>query len=226
MILYNLFPIPVLRMPANPETYDSIQIEIKNAWEKMKSDKDYSNLTSYNFLSKKNPAEKTYDFIEKFNCVNLKKRIEECALEYVYQSGWTGQWNGNSPIEIKESWLNVMESGSNHSPHCHPGYSISGVYYFRVDESFGSLSFSNPNPLLMSCNFPQGFICPQHSLITPCRGDIILFPSWLIHSTLINQNDEDRVSVAFNIDLVNLNNTRIKNGLVKGSHIPVVKSEI
>lgn len=225
MKMYELFPIPVLKIPADPDTYDLIQIEIRDAWKQMQEDQDYANLTSLNKLSKKNPTERTYDFIEKYNCVHLKEKIEKCAYDYVIQSGWTGQWDGDSPIQVRESWLNVLETGTNHSQHCHPGYSISGVYYFRVDQTFGGISFTNPNPLLHSCSFPQGFICPQYSIIQPIRGDIILFPSWLVHSTLINSNDEDRISVAFNIDLVNLKTERINGSLVKKSHIPVLKSE-
>ena len=35
----------------------------------------------------------------------------------------------------------------------------------------------------------------------PCDGEIILFPSWLMHNTCPNTTDEERISVAFNIDL-------------------------
>lgn len=225
MMIYELFPIPVLRVPADPETYDSIQIEIRDAWNKMQEDDSYSDLTHFNKRNQLSLGEKTYNFIDNYNCINLKSRIEKYALEYVIQSGWSGKWEGESPIWLRDSWLNVFETGDFHSQHCHPGYSISGVYYYRVDESFGSISFSNPNPLMFSCSFPQGNVCPQHSVITPTRGDLLFFPSWMIHSTLKNSNEEDRISVAFNIDLINLIDERAY-GLVKSSHVPSMKFEL
>jgi uncharacterized protein (TIGR02466 family) len=225
MILYNLFPVPVLRVPADPNTYDSIQIEVKEAWETIQKTENYSDVT---YLYKKNKTkleDKTFNFIENYNCVKLKNRIEKSALEYLNYSGWTGKWNGDTPIRLKDSWLNVIQPGDNHTQHCHPGYYISGVYYFRVDESLGSIAFNNPNPLMFSCGFPQGLVSPQISHLVPTRGDIILFPSWLVHSTVKNNNNgEDRISVAFNIDLENLIGERVF-GLVKGSHVPFIKRE-
>jgi ectoine hydroxylase-related dioxygenase (phytanoyl-CoA dioxygenase family) len=33
-------------------------------------------------------------------------------------------------------------------------------------------------------------------------GDIILFPAWLQHSTMENATDEERISIAFNINFI------------------------
>ena len=225
MILYNLFPTPVLRVPADPDTYDSIQIEIRDAIHKIEEEQTYSDVT---YLYKKNNlslSNKTYNFISNFNCDKLKDRIKYAAIEYIKQIKWGGQWvQDDLLINIKNSWLNIIESGDNHGQHCHPGYSISGVYYYRIEPSMGSISFNNPNPLMFSCSFPQGHSSPQHSFISPNRGDIILFPSWLVHSTIKNKTEEDRISVAFNIDLENLVSENVY-GLVKGTHMPFIKYE-
>lgn len=225
MTLYNLFPTPVLKVPADPNTYDSIQIEIRNAIDKINNDQNYSDVT---YLYKKNNvslSNKTYDFIENYNCNKLKERIKYAALKYIKQVQWSGQWvDDNNLINIKNSWLNIIEFGDNRGQHCHPGYSISGVYYYRIESSMGSIMFNNPNPLMFSCSFPQGNISPQFSGISPHRGDIILFPSWLVHSTVKNKNEEDRISVAFNIDLDNLISDKVY-GLVKGTHIPTINHE-
>jgi hypothetical protein len=40
---------------------------------------------------------------------------------------------------------------------------------------------------------------PRTFKITPEEGMIVLFPSWLMHKTEDNEDDEDKVMVAFNL---------------------------
>ena len=217
---YLLFPTPVVRIPANERNYDIVQQEIKSAIEKIEETGDSSSLT---YLYKGTPetsiSNKTYDFIEKFHCENLKNRIYEAVVEYVNRIGWHGERN----FVIRNSWINITEQDTAHGTHCHPGYTISGVYYYRVNEEQGTLSFNNPNPLTFSCNFPQGAVCPQTVDIVPDDGDIILFPSWLVHSTRKNKSTESRISIAFNIDYIG--GSDIAFGLAKESHRPYHKIE-
>jgi uncharacterized protein (TIGR02466 family) len=223
--MYSLFPTPVLRVPATLKNYDPVQLEIKAAWESIQKEKDYSS-TSYLYKdSDIRLADKTYDFIEKFNCVNLKNRILQAANEYLDTAGWSGMFTGDDRVVIKNSWINIADRNGFHDVHCHPGYAISGSYYFRVNEDQGAITFNNPNPMMFACEFPGGRLCPQKIDVVPDDGDILLFPSWLVHSTKKNTTDEQRIGVAFNIDLVNVVQDRVY-GLNKGTHIPYVGKEI
>lgn len=217
--IYSLFPTPVLRVPATLENYDPVQLEIQAAWNLIQSTKDFSS-TSYLYKDTDiRLADKTYDFIEKFNCVNLKNRIIDAANEYLDKSGWSGMFTSDERVVIKNSWINIAGVGDFHDVHCHPGYAISGSYYFRVSEKQGALTFNNPNPMMFACEFPGGRMCPQRTDVVPDDGDIILFPSWLVHSTRKNTTVEDRIAIAFNIDLINVVEDRVL-GLNKGTHIP------
>jgi uncharacterized protein (TIGR02466 family) len=218
--LYNLFPTPVIRVPANENNYDIVQIEIKDAMEEIFKSKDASSLSYfYKGADAAKISEKTYDFIEKYNCVNLKNRILEAAHDYANKIGWQGPRD----FEIKGSWLNITVKGDSHGHHCHPGYAISGTYYYRVSEEQGSISFNNPNPIMMHCQFPQGQLTTQTADIVPDDGDILLFPSWLMHTTRMNRSDEDRISIAFNIDYIG--GDEIVFGLAKHSHTPIHRTE-
>jgi ectoine hydroxylase-related dioxygenase (phytanoyl-CoA dioxygenase family) len=75
----------------------------------------------------------------------------------------------------------------------------------------------------MYCQFPQGRVCPSTVDIVPDDGDILLFPSWLIHTTRKNKISDQRISVAFNIDYVGGDHTVF--GLSKESHTPYHKTE-
>lgn len=219
--LYNLFPTPVIRVPADDINYHPTQREIQSALKIIDETNDTTSVTYlYKGKNETSISKKTYDFIEKFNCKSLEKRIYAAVNEYIDRAGW----RGGTEFLIKNSWINIIEEGQSHTHHCHPGYSISGTYYYRVSSEQGSISFSNPNIAMMNCQFPQGVVSPQTTDIIPDDGDIILFPSWLSHTTRNNTSNEDRISIAFNIDYVGSND--IAFGLTKQSNAPYHSKEV
>jgi hypothetical protein len=56
--------------------------------------------------------------------------------------------------------------------------------------------------MIYNASFPEGRTSPQSIEIIPKDGDIILFPAWLQHSTMENSVDEERISIAFNINFI------------------------
>ena len=221
MELYNLFSVPVLRYPAD-ESYDNIQCEIQGAIKKIKDTDD----KSCKSFDGKEEVKKTYDFLEKYECNLLKKRIEESCIAYLQRSRWSGQYDkSKSPIKIENSWVNFGNKNESRMQHVHPGHKISGVYYFRVSKEQGSIVFQNPNPVSNTCEFPSGQVFPSFTVVVPYDGDIILFPSWLSHGTTKSKSDVERISIAFNVDLINLN-TNMINGLMKGSHVQMTTVEM
>lgn len=224
MDLYNLFSVPVLRYSAD-ETYDSIQCEVQEAIKKIKETDDKS-CKSFNNMEESYGVERNYNFLEIYECNLLKKRIEESCLSYLHYSRWRGVYDkSKSPIKIDNSWINFGNRDEYKVQHVHPGHKISGVYYFKVSREQGSIVFQNPNPISNTCEFPSGNIFPFQTQVLPYCGDIILFPSWLSHGTVKSKSDVERISIAFNIDLINLN-TKMINGLMKGSHIQVTTTEV
>ena len=55
--------------------------------------------------------------------------------------------------------------------------------------------------MMQHCNFPENPRNSQSIEYIPNDGDILLFPAWLMHNTMANTTDEDRISVSFNIDI-------------------------
>lgn len=105
---------------------------------------------------------------------------------------------------MKEMWFNVMETGGFQSIHSHANSFISGVLYLTkphptsrivFTKSLGGSEFVfnnfNKNAKIGPFNGIKWFL-PD---VSP--GDLILFPSYLLHEVPVNQG-EQRISIAFN----------------------------
>jgi uncharacterized protein (TIGR02466 family) len=216
MPLLYLFPTPVYREFATIDTYDNIQLEIQAC---LKYIKDHDDLENVSYIYKdagkrkqENPLGGYFisdDLIGKHNLTNLEKRIYEVLENYLSAVEWTAIINNPDPVipqlksktfKIMNSWINIAEKGVKHDYHSHPGYTIAGVYYYRVSDEQGGLCFNNPNMMIYNASFPEGRTSPQSVEVIPKDGDIILFPAWLQHSTMENTIDDERISIAFNIN--------------------------
>jgi uncharacterized protein (TIGR02466 family) len=99
-------------------------------------------------------------------------------------------------------WVKKNYKGSSNKPHCHGFDSLSGVYYLNVPKNSGDLVFLNIDKTMCKnkkfiddANFYSEFI------IQPKEYDLILFFSDTIHYVQSNNSEEDRISMAFNINI-------------------------
>jgi hypothetical protein len=92
------------------------------------------------------------------------------------------------------AWCNVNDPGSENFMHSHPGKYVSGVIYFQA-EGTGEIEFVPQNYLHKLSN-PAW---PYHgtSVYDPSDGDMLLFPSYLLHSIHRNDSDKQRITMAF-----------------------------
>lgn len=99
-------------------------------------------------------------------------------------------------------WINVNPKDGYNAPHTHPGAHWSGVYYVsqpQTDEgSSGMIEFVAPRVDLPHWEILKTSAFRLKKRIRPAAGEIILFPSYLLHWVYPNETDADRVTVAFN----------------------------
>jgi hypothetical protein len=102
------------------------------------------------------------------------------------------------PVSFRNSWINFYNKGDFQFQHHHAGSAISGIYYYQSNGEDGRVIFENPNPYLDYHMFPaaHGF---NKVGIDPKPGKLVLFPSWLRHGVEINNTDNERISISFNI---------------------------
>ena len=100
------------------------------------------------------------------------------------------------------AWMNVNPAGGFNAPHTHPGAHWSGVYYVSqpaVEEgNSGMIEFLDPRSDLPNWRLLDAPAFRLKKKLRPKPGDLILFPSYLVHWVYPNETDEERVTVAFN----------------------------
>ena len=100
-------------------------------------------------------------------------------------------------------WINVNPKGGSNILHSHPNAHWSGVLYIQqpteVDGFSGMIEFVNPNQE----GRELAKILPKFGFdniirIRPRTGQIVIFPSYVLHSVYPNNSTEDRITIAFN----------------------------
>ena len=130
--------------------------------------------------------------------VNLRRRIDLALNEYAQQYGI-------ADLRLTNSWSNQQTIGSTLKGHRHPNSKVSGALYINVDENSSKLVFHNPNPYIYIDDFNNQTDTNYRAYwIQPENCQLILFPSWLEHSSgdAIN-NTENRTVISFNSAIIN-----------------------
>jgi hypothetical protein len=116
------------------------------------------------------------------------------ALLFGERLGWS----------LKEMWVNVMDTGGRQAMHNHANSFISGVAYLTPTHEDARTVFMKP-PGGTDFSFKNdhaGMITGPYNAdkwisVAPEPGDIVLFPSYLLHAVPPNPG-ERRISMSFN----------------------------
>jgi uncharacterized protein (TIGR02466 family) len=102
------------------------------------------------------------------------------------------------------SWVTIYPPGTYVPEHIHSNSLLSGVFYAKVPKDCGNLIFKDPSSVAKTMcigdinHFPT--VSTLHTHVVK-EGQMIIFPSWLPHLTEVNQSEDDRIMVSFNIDM-------------------------
>ncbi|MDB5693393.1 MAG: hypothetical protein JWO81_2456 [Alphaproteobacteria bacterium] len=103
-----------------------------------------------------------------------------------------------------DAWANVNQTGAANAPHSHGASFWSAVYYVRVDEGEGGeLVLNDPRMPMIEMHAPFLYFRDMGGerlvRLRPNAGQILLFPSWLVHSVTPWQGEGLRISIAVNL---------------------------
>jgi uncharacterized protein (TIGR02466 family) len=105
---------------------------------------------------------------------------------------------------LYSSWVNHNNKYSFDTPHHHSGTNVIGVFYLRTVNKCGDLLLHDArgyhNFIDTYEKNTQGLLVSGRNYFryTPRVGNLVLFPSYIVHSTEPNMSDDIRISLAMN----------------------------
>lgn len=129
----------------------------------------------------------------------LKKIVEEALQDYLMQL-----YNPINPNSIKlvitQSWFNYTDKTQYHHKHHHHNSIISGCIYINSIKDKDSIVFTRratgDNWQLQALE--QNYFNCNEFTVNVGTGDVVLFPSNMLHSVPKTNHEHTRISLAFN----------------------------
>jgi uncharacterized protein (TIGR02466 family) len=182
--IYGIFATPIYFSNINRKFNSKELLFIEN--NKSKIDKNEGNTNS-----------KENYILNKKEFKNLKKELDLIVQDYFNKVICTE--NKICPY-ITQSWLNYTETNQYHHKHAHPNSLLSAVLYINVDEKFDKINFYRDEYMPFKFDIKEWNNFNSTSWWFPVKtGDVVIFPSSLIHSVETKKGDNTRISLAFNV---------------------------
>ena len=192
--LFTYFPHPIFQYKL--DNYEDHNKEYsKYIYELQKEDSKGQKLSNVNgwhspFFNLNSRETAGYKFL-----VKIQPYIADVFKSY----GWVF-----NPQKVKCSgmWAIINKKGNFNTEHIHPNSNLSGAYYVSAPKNCGKFKVVNPHSISRD-KFPPrenpnelNRLVAEHEIE---EGDLLIFPSYLPHSVLPNQSDDDRIVISFNI---------------------------
>jgi uncharacterized protein (TIGR02466 family) len=101
---------------------------------------------------------------------------------------------------ITQSWLNFTETNQYHHKHSHHNSLVSGVFYINCHKELDKITFFKDGYKTIKPEVKDWNLWNSDSWwITVKTGDIIMFPSSLLHMVENKEGTNTRISLAFNV---------------------------
>ena len=187
--VFGLFPIPFLRAPAtlNARVVEGLLQHFSALAQSVNKASD--NLSHTAMLRPDDSP-----LLVEAAALITPKIVDMGALMFGERLGWA----------IKEMWVNVLDAGGYQAMHNHANSFVSGVVYLTPTHPDSQTVF------MKSAGATEFVFKHEHANITPtpfnadrwvspapAPGDLVLFPSYLLHAVPPNQG-ERRITLSFN----------------------------
>ena len=111
------------------------------------------------------------------------------------------------PLKVRLLFATINSKTSFHDLHRHRRSLISGTYYIFADKTSAKISFLDPKAGFRmheaASEANQTIFSALEFSVQPKTGSMVMFPSWLEHKVEFQRGDRSRISMSFNLDLVN-----------------------
>ena len=111
-------------------------------------------------------------------------------------------------LKLNGLWANINKRGDYNILHNHPNCDLSGVFWIKIPKDSGRIEFISPNSHnrhneleSYTRELKDNIMADPARWIPPTPGQILIFPSCLLHRVRKSNSNQDRISVSFNINL-------------------------
>jgi len=105
-------------------------------------------------------------------------------------------------VKVGNMWANVNDPMAWNKPHLHNGCWYSGVFYIKADGDEGDFSAIETDVKVVN-DYPSSQRTRNNYNFPPTPGELIVFPSAMMHMVEPNITKKDRYSVSFNVEVRN-----------------------
>lgn len=121
-------------------------------------------------------------------------------LQDVFKTyGWV--YNPNK-VKCSGMWAIINKKGNFNTEHIHPNSNLSAAYYVKAPKNCGDFKIYTPHSISRD-KYPNREKPTELNRIVAHQkveeGDLLIFPSYLPHSVLPNESDEERIVISLNI---------------------------
>lgn len=127
---------------------------------------------------------------------DLRKFVDD-RVQFCFQNIYKPE--KNLKLRITQSWINYTKKDQYHHKHSHPNSFISGVFYVNANKDTDKIHFYNDEYKMIDIPAKEFTMLNCRNWWYPVEtGDLILFPSSLVHSVETVNTDTVRASLSFN----------------------------
>lgn len=137
------------------------------------------------------------------------------TVEQVNSDAWAGRVR-ELTVSLEGLWFQTAAGGAAHDVHTHGNCSWSGVYIVQIDPPVdrvqhpvygaanGVTRLYGPHFTTLGGAFVDvgnAYLQSPHIDIDQVEGQLVVFPSWLMHQAMAYGGDRDRVIISFNASI-------------------------
>ena len=125
--------------------------------------------------------------------------------KYILKSFQTLEWKTeNKNIRINSMWAIINKKDDYNVVHTHPNSYLSAAYYVSAPKNCGRFQVESLN-IAKRHFYPE--VLKNNELnanvagLEVKEGDLLIFPGYLPHKVAMNESDEDRIVISFNVGI-------------------------
>ena len=127
--------------------------------------------------------------------------LQKYILKSFQKLGWKTE---NTNITIRSMWAIINKKNDFNVLHTHPNSYLSAAYYVSAPKNCGRFHIENSN-LARRHSYPK---IKQNNELNAMvagldinEGDLLIFPGYLPHKVAMNESDQDRIVISFNVGI-------------------------